>query len=179
VGADSLGQAFAFEDAAKGRATKSERRITMATATMQTDVSKDQGEVLAVIDQLRRTNYDKDAAGFAALFAADAADYNLAPPLTHRGVDRGEKQAWFDTWDGPVEVEARDLEVTVSGDVAFCHGFMHMKATSKTAARLISFWMRSTLHLKREAGQWRITHSHTSVPFYMDGSLRAAFDLQP
>jgi uncharacterized protein (TIGR02246 family) len=150
----------------------------MATAAMQ-NVSKDQAEVLAVIDQLSKANHDKDAAGFAALFAADVADFNLAPPLSHRGVDLGEKQAWFDTWDGPVEVEARDFEVTVSDDVAFCHGFMHMNATSKAGARLVSFWMRSTLHLKREAGRWRITHSHTSVPFYMDGSLRPAFDLQP
>src|SRR6201986_3758693 len=151
----------------------------MATAAMQTDVSKDQGDVLAVIDKMRKANHDKDAAGFAALFAADAADYNLAPPLTHRGINLREKQAWFDTWDGPVEIEARDFEVTVSGEVAFCHGFMHMKETSKTGARLVSFGMRSTLHLKREVGQWRITHSHTSVPFYMDGSLRPAFDLIP
>ncbi|MBB5315678.1 YybH family protein [Tunturibacter empetritectus] len=150
----------------------------MATAAMQ-NVSKDHADVLAVIDQLSKTNHDKDAAGFAALFAEDASDYNLAPPLSHRGIDRREKQAWFDSWDGPVEVEARDFEVTVSGDVAFGHGFMHMNATSKAGARLVSFWMRSTLHLKREAGQWRITHSHTSVPFYMDGSLRPAFDLQP
>src|ERR1700729_4172174 len=113
----------------------------MASVATQTDVSKDQGEVLAVIDQLRKTNHDKDAAGFAGLFAADAADYNLAPPLSHRGVNIIEKQAWFDSWDGPVEVEARDFEVTVSGDVAFCHGFMHLNATSKAAARLVSFWM--------------------------------------
>ncbi|WP_353062039.1 nuclear transport factor 2 family protein [Tunturibacter psychrotolerans] len=151
----------------------------MATVALQTEVSQDQTEVLAVIDQLRKANHDKDAAGFVALFATDAADYNLAPPLSHRGIDLREKQAWFDTWDGPVEIEARDFEVTVSGDVAFCHGFMHLNATSKTAARLVSFWMRSTLHLKRESGQWRITHSHTSVPFYMDGSLRPAFDLTP
>jgi ketosteroid isomerase-like protein len=151
----------------------------MATVATLTNVSKDQAEVLAVIDQLHKTNYDKDATGFAALFAGDAADYNLAPPLTHRGIDLREKQAWFDSWDGPVEVEGCDFEVTVSGDVAFCHGFMHMKANSKTAARLVSFWMRSTLHLKRDVGQWKITHSHTSVPFYMDGSLRPAFDLQP
>jgi PhnB protein len=151
----------------------------MATVAMQTDVSKDEAEVLAVIDQLCRANHEKDAAGFAAMFMADVADYNLAPPLSHRGIDLREKQTWFDSWNGPVEIEARDFEVTVSGDVAFCHGFMHMNATSKTAARLVSFWMRSTLHLKREAGQWRITHSHTSVPFYMDGSLRPAFDLNP
>jgi len=33
--------------------------------------------------------------------------------------------------------------------------------------------------LRREEGDWRIVHEHTSVPFYMDGSLRPAFDLKP
>jgi ketosteroid isomerase-like protein len=31
---------------------------------------------------------------------------------------------------------------------------------------------------KRE-GEWLVTHEHVSVPFYMDGSLRAAVDLKP
>lgn len=43
----------------------------------------------------------------------------------------------------------------------------------------VSFWMRETVALERAAGKWRIVHEHTSVPFYMDGSLRPAFDLQP
>jgi ketosteroid isomerase-like protein len=28
-------------------------------------------------------------------------------------------------------------------------------------------------------GKWLITHEHVSVPFYMDGSYRAAVDLKP
>jgi ketosteroid isomerase-like protein len=39
--------------------------------------------------------------------------------------------------------------------------------------------MRETVCLLREDGQWKIVHEHTSVPFYMDGSLRPAFDLEP
>jgi ketosteroid isomerase-like protein len=114
------------------------------------------GQVLAAIDQLRKTNHDKNAAGFAALFAADAADYNLAPPLSHRGIDRHKKQAWFDYWDGPVEVAAGDFEVTVSGDVAFCHGFMHMKATSKGGD-----WSASgCVPISSEAGTWSV-EDHT------------------
>ena len=29
------------------------------------------------------------------------------------------------------------------------------------------------------ASPWRIAHAHTSVPFHMDGSFRAAVELQP
>jgi len=151
----------------------------MATATMKVGTSQDQTDILALIDKMHKANYDKDAAGFVALFDTDAAVFNLAPPLVHHGINLQEKQAWFDSWDGPIELEARNFEVTVSGDFAFCHGFMHMKGTPKTAGREISFWMRSTIHLKREPNEWKITHEHTSVPFYMDGTQRAAFDLKP
>jgi ketosteroid isomerase-like protein len=39
--------------------------------------------------------------------------------------------------------------------------------------------MRETLCLAREGDGWTIVHEHTSVPFYMDGSNRPAFDLEP
>jgi ketosteroid isomerase-like protein len=38
---------------------------------------------------------------------------------------------------------------------------------------------RATLCLLRAGGSWRIVHERTCVPFYMDGSLRPAFDLNP
>jgi len=43
----------------------------------------------------------------------------------------------------------------------------------------VSFWMRETLCLERIGGDWKIVHEHTSVPFYMDSTLRPAFDLEP
>jgi PhnB protein len=39
--------------------------------------------------------------------------------------------------------------------------------------------MRETLAFERVRGSWRIVHEHSSVPFYMDDSLRPAFDLLP
>lgn len=38
---------------------------------------------------------------------------------------------------------------------------------------------RVTLCLRRVGSAWMIVHEHESVPFYMDGSFRAAVDLQP
>jgi ketosteroid isomerase-like protein len=39
--------------------------------------------------------------------------------------------------------------------------------------------MRETVCLHRVDGAWKIVHQHTSVPFYMDATLRPAFDLKP
>jgi ketosteroid isomerase-like protein len=155
----------------------------MSSATLNVPVSSAQAEdeaaILAVVENLRQSNYNKDAALFAAQFAPDAAVSNLAPPLTHHGVDRAEKQAWMDSWVTPIALDARDFKVTVSGDIAFCYGFFHMGGTKRGAEAAVSFWMRETLCLERQRGQWQIVHEHTSVPFYMDATLRPAFDLQP
>jgi len=151
----------------------------MATATLSVPVSQDEAAILALVDSLYQAHYDKDGAAIAAGYSADAAVFNLAPPLMHVGVDVNEKQAWLDGWDGPVELESRDFELTVSGDFAFGHGFLRMTGTKKGAEAKVDFWMRSTLAFERMGDGWRIVHEHVSVPFYMDGSLRPAFDLRP
>ena len=38
---------------------------------------------------------------------------------------------------------------------------------------------RLTLCFRKIAGSWMVAHEHSSVPFYMDGSFRAAIDLKP
>jgi ketosteroid isomerase-like protein len=151
----------------------------MSTATLQTQLTEDEAEILTLIESLHRAHHNKDGAMIAASYAADAAIFNLAPPLAHRGIDLQDKQAWLDSWATPVDIEPRNFQWTVSGDFAFGCGFLHMSGTKKGAERMVSFWMRETLCLQRIAGSWRIVHEHTSVPFYMDESLRPAFDLQP
>jgi ketosteroid isomerase-like protein len=156
----------------------------MSTTTLnekahQPRVSQDEADILALAESLIKANYDKDAAAFAAPFMPDAVVYNLAPPLVHHGINLQEKQAWFDSWATPVNLESQDFKVTVSGDVAFCHGFLRLSGTKKGPEGTISFWMRETLCFERIGGAWRIVHEHTSVPFYMDATLRPAFDLEP
>jgi ketosteroid isomerase-like protein len=156
----------------------------MSTATLQApvtraQVTKDEADILALLETRRQAHRDKDGAAIAALYSSDAAYFSLAPPLTHHGVDRQEKQAWLDSWATPVEIESRDFNLTVSGDFAFGHGFLRLSGTKKGAEGKVDFWMRQTVHLERQGSTWRIIHDHASVPFYMDGTLRPAFDLQP
>lgn len=156
----------------------------MATATLKEETTpaqtaKDKSAIMAIIENLRKAHHDKNAPAFAAQFAPDAAIFNLAPPLIHRGVDLQEKEAWFDTWDGPIEIEPRDFNITISGDTAFAYGYLRLSGNKKGVDQPISFWMRETLCLERKGDTWQIVHEHTSVPFYMDGSLRPAFDLKP
>jgi ketosteroid isomerase-like protein len=142
-------------------------------------IEQDKAAILDLIANMAKARYDKNARAIAASYTEDAAIFNLAPPLIHRGIDLEETQAWLDTWNGPITIEPRDFEVTVDGNLAFCQGYLRMEGDKKGVEKRVSFWMRETLCLARNEDAWRIVHEHTSVPFYMDGSLRPAFDLQP
>jgi PhnB protein len=39
--------------------------------------------------------------------------------------------------------------------------------------------VRATVGCRKIADRWKVTHEHSSVPFYMDGSYKAAVDLRP
>jgi ketosteroid isomerase-like protein len=151
----------------------------MSTAARINQSSNDEAEIRALIASVGKAHHDKDAAAILAPHAQDSVVFNLAPPLAHRGTNLPEKQTWLDTWDGPIELESRDFRIAVSGDLAFAYGFYRMGGKNKYAPKPVEFWMRATLCLARNNDAWQIVHEHTSVPFYMDGSLRPAFDLQP
>ena len=80
---------------------------------------------------------------------------------------------------GTIQTETRELKITIGGDLAHWYGYSRITGQPKGATQDVSFWMRMTLCLERVDGLWKVLHSHTSVPFYMDGSRRPAFDLQP
>jgi len=139
----------------------------------------DRDAILSLIEQMSATRHEKNAPAVAALYAPGAPIFNLAPPLVHDGIDVAETQAWLDSWEGPVRIASQDFRITLAGDSAFCYGYMRMTGKKKGADHGVDFWMRETLCLARQGGRWRIVHEHTSVPFYMDATLRPAFDLRP
>ena len=123
----------------------------------------------------------KDAARALATLADDIVAFELAPPLSlgpEGARNEVAMQAWFDSWEGPIEIDFRDLVIDCGGDVAIAHSLNRMRGT-KIGGAPVDFWMRSTLGFRKIDGAWKISHGHTSVPFAMDGTYRALLDLQP
>lgn len=71
-----------------------------------------------------------------------------------------------------------DLEagMRAGDDIAFCHSLNRL---SDGAPEGFGLWFRATTGLRRREGRWRVVHEHTSTPFYLDGSFKAAIDLKP
>lgn len=123
-----------------------------------------------------------DPHGLVEVLSEDVVGFTLAPPLARAAADMTDvdgMRAWLATFDGPVDYEVRDLDVTVGGDVAFCHSVNRLSATPMGGSEPFTLWFRQTLGLRKVGGEWRVAHQHDSTPFLMDGSFLAAVDLKP
>ena len=78
---------------------------------------------------------------------------------------------------GAIGYEIRDLDITRSEDVAFCHYLYRVSGTTADGGE-IDMWVRATVCCRQIDGLWRITHEHGSVPFDPE-SGQASLDLVP
>lgn len=146
--------------------------------TTENTSSADEARIREVIEARANALRAKDAGGVVSHQAAGFVLFSLAPPLLSAAADAEGLNAWFATWQGPLGYELRDLSITVGGEVAFSHSLNRLSGT-KTDGEKNDIWFRQTLCFRRVGGAWKIAHEHESVPFYMDGSYRAAVDLKP
>jgi uncharacterized protein (TIGR02246 family) len=137
----------------------------------------DRAEIEALFQQLARAHADHDANAIVEAYAPDAVIYDLAPPLGRRGMNRDSVVAWLAGWEGPIQIDARDVNLAVDGHLAFVSALNRMRG--RQGGEDQDLWYRTTMYLWKTSGRWRIVCDHSSVPFYMDGSYRAAVDLQP
>jgi len=145
------------------------------------DPMDDETAIRTVIQGRTTAMRTGDATTICASYAPGAVVFSLAPPLVQPpdGTrDIAKLQAWFAEKGGGVWSEFRDLHITVDGDLALCTS-LHSMGAPPDSPQPFTMWYRSTLGLRRDEGEWLIVHEHTSTPFHMDGTLRAATDLQP
>jgi ketosteroid isomerase-like protein len=141
----------------------------------------DEAGIRALIDERTAAMRARDSARAMATLADDIVAFELAPPLAlgpEAARDEAGLAAWLAGWEGPVGIEIRDLHIEAGGDVGWCRSLNRLHGTLKDG-RQVDMWMRSTLAFRREDGAWKIVHGHSSLPFLMDGSYRAAMDLKP
>jgi ketosteroid isomerase-like protein len=87
----------------------------------------DKAEIEVLFQELARAHADHDADTIVEAYAPDAVIYDLAPPLGRRGMNRDNVAAWLAGWEGPILIDARDVNLTVDGDLAFASALNRMR----------------------------------------------------
>jgi ketosteroid isomerase-like protein len=135
--------------------------------------------VHAVLDTRVEACRTKDIDRLMSLYAPECVYFDVVPPLQFTGSDAVRRNflRWFAEYDGPIGLETSNLDVVVSGDVAFAH-MLHLDSGNRNG-EYSGVWLRSTVCLQRIDSQWLITHEHISLPIDWAKSGMVVLDLTP
>ena len=134
---------------------------------MTTDLRQtDEAEIGQLLERRAAATRAKDADAATAAYADNVLTFDVVNPLQHRGVGnvRERTKQWFDTFDGPIEYEMRDVEISASDDSGFAHCLYRVSGILASGDAL-GMWVRATFCFRKLDTGWRIVHEHDSVPF--------------
>jgi uncharacterized protein (TIGR02246 family) len=152
----------------------------LPVATPRTATS-DEAEIRDLIHRWEKAFRAKDLNAVMSIYepGQELTAYDIVPPLQYTGFEAYKKdyQAFFDLFQGPLDVELRDVKIMAGDRVAFSHGLERVSGTLKNGQKFDS-WTRFTECYRKTKGRWLAVHDHISVPIDFD-SGKALLDLKP
>lgn len=146
--------------------------------TTNTTITHNEAQVRQLISDQQRAICSKNVDQIMSHYANDIVVFDVKPPFQTQG-----KVAWRQVWEeclpyfpDTFEMETRDLNISVSEDLAVAHWLFRFTGEENHPA--MQTWMRVTAVVKKNQGEWQILHEHLSVPFNPETS-QAAFTLNP
>ena len=108
--------------------------------TVKNSKPSNQAEIRRLMDNWAEAIRSKDVNEVMSQYAPDIEAFDLAPPLQYRGADAYRKnwEGWFPTFRGSIGYEIRDLTISASDDIAFCHSFNRITGTRTDNERPMS-----------------------------------------
>ncbi len=149
------------------------------TMTSRKDQTINEAAIRELIAGFVRAIRARDINGVMSVFAGQVVSFDLGPPLQHGGGEAFRKrwQELFESYQGPIDYEVRDLSVTAGEDMAFSHSLNRIGGTMKNGQKT-ERWLRWTACYFKTDGQWLIVHEHVSVPADLRNG-KAILDLEP
>ncbi len=145
------------------------------------DTNPNETQIRQLYDRWAKAFRAHDVDAIMSIYApADALiAYDIVPPLQYVGnaAYRKDYETFLAQYDGPIDVEYRDLRIVAGDDVAFIHTLERISGTLKNGQKS-DLWIRATSGLRKINGKWLIVHDHISAPVDLDTS-KAVLDLKP
>jgi len=154
--------------------------IILLNAALTADAqSKDKAEIRQWLDQWAKAFRAHDLDAIMSMYAPDVVAYDIVPPLQYVGKEayRKDYAQFLAQYDGPIEVEFRDVKIFVGHGVAFVYCLERLNGTLKSGQKS-DVWVRVTSGFQKISGKWLNIHDHVSVAADFD-SGKALLDLKP
>ena len=142
-------------------------------------MKSNEAEIRDVYDRWAKAFKARDLDGIMSVYAPEVVAYDVVPPLRFVGKEayRTDYQEFFKQFDGPLDVEYRDMRIVAGREVAFIHALERLSGTTKNGQKS-DLWLRVTSGLQKINGKWFIVHDHVSVPADFETG-KAVLDLKP
>lgn len=143
------------------------------------NVETERRQIMQLLADYEKAFRARDLDGIMKLYAPNIVAYDIAPPLKYEGA-AAYRKAWegfFAAYEGPIEMEIRDMQFQFSGTLAVTHNLERFAGKLKGGARS-EIWVRVTDVYQKIGGKWLIVHEHVSVPTDFETG-KAALDLKP
>ena len=132
--------------------------------------SQDVADLKAVEDRFMTAFRAKDVNAIMELCVPDESlvVFDVTPPRERRGAQAYRKD-WedaFNRFDGPLQAEISDVDITAGEDVAYVSSVHHVTGTMKGGTKA-DYIVRVTDGFKKINGKWLIAHTHVSFPVDM------------
>ena len=136
-------------------------------------------ELREIFDRGERAFNEHDVDAVMALYAPDVVAYDIVPPLQYVGKDayRKDYEQFLAQYQGPIEVEYRDVHIVAGENVAFAAAVERITGTMKNGQKS-TMWARGTAGYKKVNGAWLDVHDHISVPTDFETG-KSLLDLKP
>lgn len=142
--------------------------------------TEEQKAVAALIERWAVAARISDLNTIMSLYTPDIVAFDALSSLQFKG-----KDAYRKHWETCIEympggemiMEVHELDVTVSGDVAFAH-YVTLCGGKDEHGKEQTDWMRATVCCKKTPAGWLISHEHYSMPFDPE-SMKAMSGLTP
>lgn len=132
----------------------------------ETNAKSDEAIIRQMIDDWSRALEAGDSEALTVNYTEDSVLFDACPPYKTVGKE-GIKQVWeqcLPYFPEKFVSEHRDLQVEVSGDLAFVYGLHHF-IPDPPDHPCGQNWLRITVCFRRIDGVWKVLHEHVSTPF--------------
>jgi len=154
---------------------------TSKSPAAKTQMTSSEAEIRALYDRWAKAFKAHDLDGIMSIYAPDVTvvPYDVGPPLQYVGKEayRKDYQEFLNQYEGPVDVEYKDMRIVAGQGVAFIHALERLSGTTKNGQKS-DVWVRATSGLQKIHGKWFIVHDHVSVPVDFETG-KAVLDLKP
>lgn len=127
-----------------------------------------ESEIQALADHWAESMRKRDVNAIMEHYSNDVVAFDVPPPhtVTGKAAVSQNLESWLKIFDGPIDVEFKDISIVVAGDeLAVLRQLARVSDSGKGPDS--GMWVRVTVCYQKQDGKWLVIHEHASVPLVM------------